>query len=259
MRKIRKTKPHIIEELKLLRETRDPFEGFTFAFLKNISEHCNLMHSLISKDPAKKDLFKIAHRQYFVSLVSCWETYFRDVFVYIHSRDENLTNTILEKMGSNASSYDSSDISIPELLSKNFNFQNLNDLEEAYNGLWGNNFLHKICNLDFAPCGFNGNIATRMIIKNLIPDWRIILEEVFKIRHRVVHDANFRPEIDITLIQKAEAIFLLIPQLSSIMITTKLGLSYTLIPKNESTLPYIFSIHDILAKDWVIVEDETKP
>lgn len=255
MRKIRKKKPHIIEELTLLRETREPFEGFTFSFLRNISEHCNLMHSLISKNPDKKDLFKIAYRQYFVFLVSCWETYFRDVFVYIHSRDDKLTDSLLEKMDFKASSYDSSDITLPELLSKSFNFQNLNDLEEAYNGLWGDNFLHKICNFDFAPCGLNGNIATEMIIKNLIPDWRIILEEVFKIRHRVAHDANFRPEIDISLVRKAEIIFLLIPQLSSIMITTKLDLSYTLTSNNESEVPYIFSIHDILAKDWVIIEN----
>ena len=259
MRKIRKKKPHIIEELTLLRETRKPFEGFTLAFLKNISEHCNLMHSLLSNEPDKKDLFKIAYRQYFVFLVSCWETYFRDVFVYVHSRDNKLTNSLLEKMAVNASSYDSSDITLPELLSKSFNFQNLNDLEEAYNGLWGDNFLQKVCSLDFAPCGFNGKIATKMITNNLIPDWRIILEDAFKIRHRVVHDANFRPQIDINLVRKAEAIFLLIPQLSSIMITTKLDLSYTLISKNESKFPYIFSIHDILAKDWVIAENKTTP
>ncbi|EQA5669460.1 HEPN domain-containing protein [Cronobacter malonaticus] len=254
MRKIRKTKPHIIEELKLLRETRKPFEGFTFTFLKNISEHCNLMHSLILKESDKKALFKIAYRQYFVSLVSCWETYFRDVFVYVHSRDNVLTNRLLEKMEVDASSYDSSDITLPELLSKSFNFQNLNDLEQAYNGLWGDDFLQKICTLDFAPCGFNGKIATKMIAENLIPNWRIILEKTFRTRHRVVHDANFRPEIDINLIQKAEAIFLLIPQLSSIMITKKLNLNYTLISKNDAKFPYIFSMHDILANDWHIIE-----
>ncbi|MFP5615519.1 HEPN domain-containing protein [Enterobacter kobei] len=259
MRKIRKLNSHIIEELTLLRETREPFEGFTFAFLKNFSENCNLMHSLIPKSTDGKDIFRIAYRQYFVFLVSCWETYFRDVFVYIHSIDNKLTNILLDKMEINAHSYDNSDITLPEILSKFFNFQNLNDLEEAYNGLWGENFLHKVCNLDIAPCGFNGNVATQMIINNLIPDWRTTLEKAFKIRHRVVHDANFRPEIDMKLLNKAEAIFLIIPQISSIMITAKLNQSYTLISNDVSQYPYIFSMHDILAKDWYILEDGTTP
>lgn len=32
------------------------------------------------------------------------------------------------------------EINLSELLSKSFNFQNLNDLEEAYNGMWGEVF-----------------------------------------------------------------------------------------------------------------------
>lgn len=98
------------------------------------------MHSLISTKDKKIDIYKTAYRQYFVFLISCWETYFRDVFVFVHSVDESRITTLLSKMRTETSININTEINLSELLSKSFNFQNLNDLEEAYNGMWGESF-----------------------------------------------------------------------------------------------------------------------
>ena len=210
------------------------------------------MHSLISNEEIKIRIYKTAYRQYFVFLISCWETFFRDVFVYVHSVDEDRTAKLLSKMKSETSIDINTDINLSELLSKSFNFQNLNDLEEAYNGMWGESFLEYICTTVISPCGLSGKIAKNLSIENLFADWRNIIEVAFSIRHKVVHDANFRPEVNIELVQKVEALFLIVPQFATHMISEKFRLQRMVISDGQQVSAYIFTVNDILSDDWVL-------
>lgn len=255
MKKVRKITTKLAEELLSLRSNRKSIDEYLYSFLDNFHENCKLTHSLIVKGKTAENIYKAAFRQYFVFLVSCWETYFRDVFVYIHSRDEELTAQLVERMIITTNTDNDFDITLPELLSKSFNFQNINDLEDAYNGLWGGDFLRHVCTSGIAPCGINGKFFPALSVESIITDWRDIIDEVFSIRHKAVHDANFRPEINIELIQSAEILFLLIPQFSSHMLAHKFKLPYILMSDGETSAPYIFSIQDILADDWFLYDD----
>ncbi len=212
------------------------------------------MHSFVTSGSDSKELLKIAYRQYYVFLVSCWETFFRDVFVYVHTQDERLTESLLEKMKPAIDTFNDDDISLPELLSKSFNFQNINDLEEAYDEVWGKNFLKHICSTDIGPCGVNGKVSDGFVVDNLFDDWHDDIFKTFSIRHKVVHDANFRPEVDIQFIQKAEAVFLLIPQIATQRIAERFNLKRIAFTKGENCVPYIFTVSEILANDWQVVE-----
>ncbi|EKY6607955.1 hypothetical protein QFL84_004544, partial [Escherichia coli] len=138
------------------------------------------------------------------------------------------------------------------LLSKSFNFQNLNDLEEAYNGMWGESFLNYICTTNISPCGLSGQISQDLSIENIFPDWRALIEEAFYIRHKVVHDANFRPKVNIELISKVEALFLIIPQFATHIISERFNLKKIVISDGKNNHTYIFNISDILSDDWVV-------
>ena len=212
------------------------------------------MHSFVTSGSDNKELLAIVYRQYYVFLVSCWETFFRDVFVYVHTQDERLTESLLEKMKPAIDTFNDDDIALPELLSKSFNFQNINDLEEAYDEVWGTNFLKHICSMDIGPCGVNGKVSGEFVVDNLFDDWHNDIIKTFSIRHKVVHDANFRPEVDIQFIQKAEAIFLLIPQIATQFIAERFNLKRIVFTKGEHCVPYIFTVSDILANDWQVVE-----
>lgn len=254
MRKIRKKTDKLVDELIALRNSRKSIDDFFSSHQINFYENCRLMHSFISKDVNKKDLIEIAYRQYYVFLVSSWETFFRDVFVYVHTMDENLTNRLLKNMKPAVGTFDESDIALSELLSKSFNFQNIKDLEEAYDGLWGDSFLQSICSTDAGPCGVNGKIAGEFFVKKLFDNWHEVVNKTFSIRHKVVHDANYRPEVDIQFIQKAEAIFLLIPQVATHFIAEKFNLKRISFSKDGQYFPYIFTVSEILSDDWMIVE-----
>ena len=212
------------------------------------------MHSFISNEGDEKELLIIAYRQYYVFLVSCWETFFRDVFVYVYTEDEYLASRLLGKLKPAADTFNESDIALSELLSKSFNFQNIKDLEEAYDDLWGGSFLHSICSTDVGPCGVNGQVTGGFVVKNLFNDWHEVVNRTFSIRHKVVHDANYRPKVDIQFIQKAEAVFLLIPQVATHFIAEKFNIKRVAFSKEGQYFPYIFTVSEMLSDDWVVVE-----
>ncbi|NOX43334.1 MAG: hypothetical protein GXP19_06330 [Gammaproteobacteria bacterium] len=58
-------------------------------------------------------------------------------------------------------------------------------------------------------CGLNGKVASGFFISSLFEDWHSTITKVFSVRHKVAHDANYRPEIDVPFIQQAEALFLI--------------------------------------------------
>ena len=254
MRKIRKKTDKLVDELISLRDSRESIDDFFVSHQLNFYENCRLMHSLVTSE-----LLAIAYRQYYVFLVSCWETFFRDVFVYVHTQDKRLTESLLEKMKPAIDTFNDHDIALSELISKSFNFQNINDLEEAFDELWGTNFLKHICSTDIGTCGVNGKVSGGFVVDKLFDDWYNVIIKTFSIRHKVVHDANFRPEVDIQFIQKAETVFLIIPQIATHLIAERFNLKRIAFTKGELCVPYIFTVSEILAEDWQVVGESSSP
>lgn len=249
MRKVRRPTDKIVNELLSLRESRKSIDDFNFSFLTNFSDNCRMMHIFVCEDSNK--LFDVAYRQYLVFLVSCWETFFRDLFVYVNTRDTDSIEKLIDNMKINENLLDLSKITLPELLSKSFNFQNINDLETAYNSLWGSDFLESVCK---TKVEVDGKVASGFSISSLFEDWHSTIAKVFYVRHKVVHDANYRPEVDVLFVQRAEALFLLIPQLVTYFVAEKYSLKRVALSNGEFSVPYIFSVNDVISDDWEIVE-----
>lgn len=254
MKKIKNPSDKLIREILSLRNSRKSLDDYTFNFLLNYGDHCRLIHFLLTKINKKKDedIYNAAYRQYFVFLVSSWETFFRDLFVYVYAKDQESIKKLLENIN-HSEQTEMQDISSSELLSKCFNFQNLEDIEHAYNAMWGNNFLKTICEKEIKDIGIDGRIAKDFSLNTLFPDWHVLLQQAFSIRHNIVHDANYRIEPDKNFVQKVEVIFLLIPQLASYSIANKYNFKRVVMSNGEYAVPYIFSIKDILSSDWYIV------
>ncbi|MDD4950582.1 HEPN domain-containing protein [Sulfuricurvum sp.] len=252
---IRKQTTKLVEELISLRNSRKSADDFNFNFLINFYEISKLMNSHLKKSESSSEELKlIAHRQYFVFLVSCWETFFRDFFIYIHSKDEESISSLMKKMNIYDDSISLKNITLPELLSKSFNFQNIMDIESAFNTLWGSDFFNYVCNTETGYCGIGGEITKSFSINNLFSDWDNVIKTTFDIRHKVIHDANFRPEFDALFIQKAESLFLIVPQLVTYFLIVRFDLEHVYLSHNGVTVPSIFTIHDILGQ-WQEVRE----
>ncbi|MFK5912934.1 MAG: HEPN domain-containing protein [Woeseiaceae bacterium] len=256
MRKVRKQSDRLIKELLELRNSRkQSLDDFNFNFLLNFGDHCRLMHSNIGKDK-NKEFYEVAYRQYFVFLVSSWETFFRDLFVYIYTRDIKSTEKLLEKMNIPSDYIVQNDVTLVELLSKSFNFQSIDDLESAYDSMWKENFLVSICETNLSTIGVNGKVSRDFCISSLFPDWHTVILKIFSIRHKIVHDSNYRIEPEPKFMQKAEVVFLLIPQLVTYLVAQRYQLKHTVMSDGKVSVPYIFSIDDVLSDpaDWKVVK-----
>ena len=114
MKNIKNISEKLKKELLSLRNSRNSIDGFTFNFLQNFYEHCILIHSII-KLKVEKVVFNVAYRQYLVFLVSCWETFFRDLFVYIYSEDQSSLKKLVDKLGVSQQTHEDLEITMPEL------------------------------------------------------------------------------------------------------------------------------------------------
>lgn len=259
MKRIRKPTNKLVTELKQLRDSRKSIDNCNFNFVCNFYEHCKFMHLQISSG-IDKSMLTVAYRQYFVFLVSCWETYFRDTFVLINSSDAKLLSQTLKHL--NIDKYDvtieSAEISLPELASKSFNFQNLEDINSAFTSLIDADFLNYVCKNKITSCAIKGRQARDLSIESLITDWRDIITNAFNIRHNIVHDANYRIEYQPELIQKIETLFLLIPQATTYFIAKKFNLkNFCMIVDGKNIGPNLFIVDDILSEDWELVHKES--
>ena len=247
-----------------LQSSRNNIENYSFNFLNNIFRHSALMHKII-KINRESNLIEVATSQYLISLVSCWETFFRDTFVFIVSKDANFRKEIIELIGVKQEIVENleHDNFIADFLSKSFNFQNFEDIESAFSPILKKEMFKKIGNYKFFHLGLNARIATNFCYEEIFPNYIETIKQVYEERHKITHDANYRSNLGIDLIQKAEALFVVFPQLFTVWMSDKMHLPLTTnenevqgsVKQNEFIVPYIFTINEILSTDWVVVPE----
>ena len=250
----KKINSKMLQELSTLRESRNFIKILNYNFLMNFYENCRIIHYFPAQGIESKDFVRIAYRHYLVSLVSCWETFFRDMFVCTHELDEEFIDKIIKNFNLNRTDIEHADFKLSETLSTCFNFQNIKEIESAYRIMWGSDFFNFLCTEKTNVIGMCGKFTRDFSVCGLFHDWREVIDKTFKERHRIVHDANYRPVLNVKYIQHAEALFLLIPQLVAYFVIKRFGLKHFALCSGEIAAPMVFTMQDILADDWAVVE-----
>lgn len=265
-----------LEEIKEYRNTRNVSTDNEFMIaiitnlLKNISVRSNPMHLLLNtyKEQKRKidSNLEIAIGAYIYSLVTCWETFFRDLFIFISNND----NTIYKKLCAEVSETIPLGLTIGEFYARKYNFQNLNNTREAFDYI----FQKKTQSIVdyFTDDIFNETVCCSFpLIFKWIQDGTFqdkvnnVLQTAFNIRHKVTHDANYVITYNHILFAEIECIFQIIPQFFISTIAAKYSQKrlvfnikeyYVRITDSptEFEKPYAFSIKDFLADDYSIVK-----
>ena len=262
----RKIKPNLLKELGELKNNRTSFNDFSVSYLLNVSRRYNLMHhNLNDKELIKdKQSIYIATGQYISSLVTCWETYFRDIFVYVVEQDPNkeseISNIITEK-GMSSLELENAQLNLGDYGSKQYNFQDLNDTCKALNFLLNDNknriteFIEGSL-VDVVFSEPNYLLYWLQKEKDISQELYTVLEQGFEIRHKVIHDANFIYKIEPHFISAFEDCMVIFPQLISIMLAKKYNAkrpvyhmqqNYSRLTDNpnDDELNFIFSRNDL--------------
>lgn len=256
--RIPKRTPELAKQLGELQKNRNKIDEYLVNFLINFSQYARLMHKML-KEKENKDLIKVSTCQYLSSLVTCWETFFRDITVYITSIDSHVKDEILLKLKLKNSEIEDieADIKIHEYLSKCFNFQNLTDVRSALFPLFNADLFSVVTSYRFLNPSTSGSQENLFCIELMYPDYSNVLDKVFELRHQIVHDANAVKGItfDGEFIQKFEYIFLFIPQVLSMLLCNKYKLPRIVFEDNGKSYHYIASVGDLIADDWYVVPE----
>jgi hypothetical protein len=272
----KKLNEKLIKELSELRNSRNEIQNFTNNFLINLGYRhyfiSRLLEDYKNKKLEDKTVLEVASSYYLSSLVTCWETYFRDIFVFICDIDTKIgekIKSILDEKQISLEEIKKQNISIGEFMSKQYNFQDLNQITNALNFLFDEEFdniseyvyteikkEHLFRNINFLIywCKDKENFK-----KNVSET----LNKIFEIRHRVTHDANYRFKINSELMTKADDCIIMIPQYISGIICEKYNLDRKMARieddnmltltnhKIQGYLPYIVTIKDLDAKYYI--------
>lgn len=263
-------------EIKEYRETRnenfdnDFMVTITINLLTNLSDRNNFIHYQLDQYKSeKKELDKnlrVATGLYVCSLISCWETFFRDLFIFIANHDDSINQRLTTKHNSEIPL----DLTIGEFFARKYNFQNLTQTREAFDYILQRETVE--LSEYFSNDVFNGLLFVEyaMIFKwiyerNLKTKIDETLHRAFKIRHKVTHDANYLIDFDPVLLSEIECVFQMIPQFFISYFAIKYSQKRLVFNKverhiritdnpTEDEITYAFNVKDFMANDWQIVE-----
>lgn len=264
-----------LKAIKEYRETRnvsldnDFMLAITSNLLNNLYVRNNfihlLLHSYKGQDKKLDNTLKIATGLYICSLITCWETFFRDLFIFISNHDDKIQRRLSIEIFETIPL----DLTIGEYLARKYNFQNLNQTHEAFDYIFQKET--KGLTEYFTNDIFNGAIyIENAIIFKWIDEGvfkekvDIILQTAFEMCHRITHDANYIIDFNSKLLSEIECVFQMVPQFFISNIAEKYSQKrfvfniherYVRVTNNpnEYERPYAFNAKDFMADDYVII------
>lgn len=264
MRK-RKITPKLLQELEEHSKSNNSIDKFYFNFLSNVSRYSFFYHNAI-KVKTLQDLVDIAISQYLISLISCWETFFKDVFIFLMIQDLDYRNNIINLLGvRNEEILTLSQNDVAIYLSKSFNFQNLIDLENAYSPIFKGKLIDDLSDFNFNPVKLGIHSKMQSTFNETKREWRIFIEDALKQRHEYVHNSNSVERFDLNRekFEQSEVVLITFPQLFALWIAQEYQLTNGILHSQRSTntmllgnqhpncVPVILFPEDLIA-DWEI-------
>lgn len=245
------------KQLKELNSNRNEINEYLNNFLRNYSVYASTMHSRITRNDDLEQI-KVASYQYLSSIISCWETFYRDVFVFLLSIDENLKNETVRKLKLSDSAIQTiqDEVDINNYLAKSYNFQNMEDIKDAFSPIFDLDIFEKTAKDDFLTFSPQKNQEYYFLLEMIFPDYMEMIENALEIRHKIIHDANYirQASFNVSYFQKTETLFLLLPQVLSKLLSDKYNLEVLFIRNDVGCYYYLFTIDDLISNDWIVEE-----
>lgn len=253
MKGIRKPSSKLEKELATLRKYRGELKGFVMNFLTNFRRHTQFMHNTLKKRPDKDEVL-LVYEYYIVSMVSSWETFYRDLFIFAHTTDTDMFETLLKRIDAKklheTMPIEEYNFNLCELTSKSFNFQNLDSINEAFLEIFPRGIINTSCLSNIGAVMFNNVGLNDFAIFHLFQQWEKTLKNTFNERHQIIHNSNYRAKLAEN-IELIENLMLLVPQISATLISKIYGVNalHFHINKTEKT-PFFFTIEGFISTDW---------
>jgi hypothetical protein len=259
-------RPKLIDKLSALQTSREGEENACFNLVRNVSKQRAFLHELISVNKHTSWTSQIIS-SYIVSLVSCWETFFRDVFVFLLKRNQTFSDALKKSktVGKVLGHLPKGIVDQEEYIAHIFNFQNLHDIEDAFSLILGpNSGLRPPAEQD-TLCFVSNKGWAQFSLSKLFPDWASDLDFILQERHRIIHDANYLSVVSNKYIQRIETELFFYLQLFGIFVSNNYQLPWVKLNTDimamqlvtstaENCKAIVLTLDDLLSNDWEVME-----
>ncbi|WP_147445452.1 hypothetical protein [Corallococcus aberystwythensis] len=244
------------KKLKTLKEHREGRDGSSFimSFLLNTSRVTKNIRTVSGGRSAEAT--NENKRHFVIGLVSCMETFFRDMFIYcLDARTDLLAAYLDELKPIDVENMRASGIPLSEQLSAGVSFQNLDSVEKGFRHFFPGNggVLDRLNSLE-RVVSIPSRAEKGLARVTLPQDSREVLSDLLQLRHRLVHDANYNPDFAPQALARYEAYVTLIAQFFHFAVAESLTSHRIIVDQNG--VPVMFLVEDLIADDWEVVPDK---
>lgn len=212
MKKINTSAKNIKKSEELSKSRKGIFSIDLYSYLQNYgisqSAPISLVHFVL-EEKCSDEIRNIAIQNYYINLISLWETFFRDLFVLAIKIDNKFSNFVHKKYLKD----NSSEGGMEDLLALACNFQNVKDINEAFSYILENREILDYIgsykqNIFMTPCAIEN-----FVLNEACRDWKEKVINTFSLRHKFVHDANYSHKFNLEEFRLIEWIFNIVPKL----------------------------------------------
>lgn len=244
-------------QMQQLKDSRDSaIDKYYFSSIINIYREMSFREHVkkITVDFDNNQEIYISSVSYsIISLISCWETFFRDIFVFIINADNEVRDKLLHNLDIAIRDKIVESDTVADYFSKLYNFQSINDIREAFNLVLMEEDIFSTIGEFIIPFINDGEVY-KFSLNYSFSKWFDYVELMFQERHKIVHDANYRSEISISKLEKAENVFLYFPQIFSFWLNGrfKTGANIMTTMADDYPIPTLMTRELMINGKWYI-------
>jgi len=152
------------------------------------------------KEKTREILTAIAYakQQYIITMVSGIEHFFKDLLIDLIDEDLVDLSRLRDKFElDDVVKLKKGNVSLGELIAKNYNFQNLDEINRVYSKILKISFYEKLREVIKTP-EYKRDISYLRLNEDFYP----LINEVIEIRHKNIHDLDLSYEIDLKKLEK---------------------------------------------------------
>jgi hypothetical protein len=249
-----------LQKLKALKNNRKDSIWFFMNFLTNSGPVLLLFEE--SLQHISEEHHQELLRCQVIRIVSCLETFYRDLFIYILEKEHSVLELALKGIKTKHTLAEVQQIlldgiSTAELAVHNYSLQSVANIQKIMSLFFSCNdylgYLHKYRpNFTFTLREHPSVYGDIKELVTLSGNWRDRLNLLFELRHEFIHDANSKTEISIEDIRDFQWLLFKMVHYTTFAISEKIETTMLIVSADDQT-PVLFTPEDVLSNTWRIV------
>lgn len=254
-----------IQKIKSLQRNRKNSIWFATNFFINYAV------TIACLDEALKCVPRHYHQELFrghvIRSVSCLETFFRDLIIFILDSDPTTLKLVLKDIKQKHTLAEvqqilQEGISTSEIAVHNLNLQNIQGIQKVFSLFFPDNdylgFLNKyrpsiIFSLHEKP-SFYGDVKEFIYLTG---NWQEQFKTLFDLRHEFTHDANCQTELTLEEIQRTQWLLFKVTQFTTFYVAEKIDRCMLPVTKEDQETPYFFTPESVWKNSFQIASEDS--